>query len=133
MGYVYSARDNVLGRAVSFKILPPEAVSDPGRLSRFIQEARVASALNHPHVIAIYEIREAADARRRPDPRLASDALPRDGAGHRRHASGAARYTAAGREADDRALRPGRRRSGCGARGGRTALRVEAQGVHVFG
>src|SRR5262245_61026865 len=63
MGYVYRARDTVLTRSVALKILPPEVVSDPSRLSRFLQEARTASTLNHPHVVAIHEIREATPLR----------------------------------------------------------------------
>jgi Tol biopolymer transport system component len=63
MGYVYRARDTVLARSVALKVLPPDVVSDTTRVSRFMQEARAASALNHPHVIAIYEIREAAPMR----------------------------------------------------------------------
>jgi serine/threonine protein kinase len=63
MGYVYRARDSVLARPVALKILPPDVVSDASRLSRFIQEARAASALNHPDVIGIYEIREGTPMR----------------------------------------------------------------------
>ena len=59
MGEVYRARDPRLGREVAIKVLPADRVADEGRRRRFVQEAQAASALNHPHIITIYEINTA--------------------------------------------------------------------------
>ena len=56
MGVVYKARDTHLDRFVAVKVLPPEKVADPDRKRRFVQEAKAASALNHPHIVHIYDI-----------------------------------------------------------------------------
>src|SRR5262245_1442223 len=56
MGVVYRALDTHLNRPVALKLLPADKVSNPERRRRFVQEARAASALNHPHIVTIYDI-----------------------------------------------------------------------------
>ncbi len=59
MGEVYRARDARLGREVALKVLPTDAAGDAGRRSRFEQEARAASALAHPNIVAVYDVGES--------------------------------------------------------------------------
>jgi predicted ATPase len=60
MGEVYLASDERLHRPIALKCLPADAYHETGRVRRFMQEARAASALNHPNIVTIYEIAEAA-------------------------------------------------------------------------
>src|SRR5688500_1342651 len=56
MGEVYRARDPKIGRDVAIKVLPPAFSGDKDRLARFEQEAQAAGALNHPNILAIYDV-----------------------------------------------------------------------------
>jgi serine/threonine protein kinase len=56
MGEVYRARDPRLGRDVALKILPADMAIDAVRKGRFEQEARAASALNHPNIVSVYDV-----------------------------------------------------------------------------
>jgi eukaryotic-like serine/threonine-protein kinase len=56
MGEVYRARDSRLGRDVAIKVLPSFFSADSDRLRRFEQEARVAAALNHPNILAVFQM-----------------------------------------------------------------------------
>ena len=59
MGEVYLAEDTRLGRRVALKLLSPAFTSDADRMRRFMQEARAASALNHPNILTVHEIGRA--------------------------------------------------------------------------
>ena len=56
MGEVYKGHDPRLGRDVAVKVLSGEFVTDPDRLRRFEVEARAAAALNHPNILAVFDV-----------------------------------------------------------------------------
>jgi serine/threonine protein kinase len=61
MGEVYKARDTRLERLVAIKVLPADKVADATRKQRFMQEARAASALNHPNIVTVHDICDEGD------------------------------------------------------------------------
>src|SRR5215475_415099 len=63
MGEVWLAEDTRLDRRVALKLLPAEFTQNPDRVRRFIQEAKAASALNHPNIITVYDIGESEAGR----------------------------------------------------------------------
>ena len=64
MGEVYRARDTRLGRDVALKILPESFARETDRLRRFEQEARAVAALNHPNILAVFDIGRHNDGTR---------------------------------------------------------------------
>ncbi len=58
MGEVYLARDTRLGRKVAVKVLPSDAIGQPGRRERFLNEARAVSALSHPNIVTMFDFGE---------------------------------------------------------------------------
>jgi eukaryotic-like serine/threonine-protein kinase len=61
MGVVYKARDTQLDRVVAIKVLSARRIAEPSATGRFLQEAKAASALNHPNIVTIYGLERAGD------------------------------------------------------------------------
>ena len=75
MGEVYRARDTRLGRDVALKILPESFAREADRLRRFEQEARAVAALNHPNILAVFDIGQNTDGQNSGSPFLVSELL----------------------------------------------------------
>ena len=86
MGEVYRARDTRLHRDVALKMLPVAVAADAGRRGRFELEARATAALNHPNIVAVYDVGSKRSvfhrqrAHRRRDPARRREARPTKGA-----------------------------------------------------
>src|SRR5829696_196715 len=63
MGEVYMADDTMLKRPVAIKVLLAETAQDKDRIRRFVQEARAASALNHPNILTVYQVGDYKESR----------------------------------------------------------------------
>ena len=63
MGEVWLAEDTRLDRKVALKLLPAAFTRDAGRVRRFVQEAKAASALNHPNIVTVYDVGDTASGR----------------------------------------------------------------------
>ena len=61
MGEVFLAEDTELGRQVALKFLPAALTNDPDVLARFKREAQALAALNHPHIVTVYQVVEHDD------------------------------------------------------------------------
>ena len=83
MGEVYRARDIRLGRDVAVKVLPASMAQDPERLARFEQEARATAALNHPNILALYDIGTSASTGAMGAPYLVAELLDGETLRHR--------------------------------------------------
>jgi serine/threonine protein kinase len=75
MGEAYRARDTGLEREIAIKVLPAERVAGENRRRRFVQEAKAASALNHPHIVQGHRIDDDGTESQPPGQRCPADAL----------------------------------------------------------